>query len=345
MAINWNPLSWGDEAAGAGKWLGRQIYESTPIDNVGRAYGAARSGDWGKFAKEVGIGTVEGLALALGGGAALRAGGGLANLGARQASKQFVKGAFLPGRLPSTAFSGGKPARALAAIAGPVTPIGAVGLGGLNLFLDRRTGQTAAGGPQVPLGSRTPGTPATGTLTGSASGMAGSGAGAGMAGAGAGSGGSGPSVRGGLVGLTPEQISVIAMQERALQREYDDLMNQFLLQERQGRQEEGVVRSAARREAAGAAQDLGTQLAASGLGLSPASAISAEESVARARQQQEAAAIRGLSDILAQIESGRTSAKSNLRKGKTSVKQARKEAQIANTLAQQAAFYNMFGGA
>ena len=350
-----------DKFKSTAKGVGKTIYQATPFDNAYRmgeqlfapVYGGKTN--WKKAGKEAAIGAVEAGLLVSGGGAGVKAAQAAAStagkqLTARQILGAFGRGALAPGRLPTTAFRGGAPVRAAATIFGPVGPIGAVGLMGAGALMDRFGGSSPA---QATGTTRTPGTGATAQP--SAADFA---PGAGTAGTGtvgttgttgtAGTGAAGTTgqarIPGGLVGLTPDQVEALAMQERELQRQYDELLNQFALNETQGRQQEAALRGAARREAAGSGQDLATQLAIAGLEESPAPAIAAEQIIGGRQRAQEAAAVRSLADLLAQLESGRTTAASELTKGRTTVAQRRKQAQIANTLAEQIRMYEMFGG-
>ena len=342
------------------KGVGKTIYEATPFDNAYRAATEAFSPiyggkpDWGKVGKESAIGAAEAALAIMGGGAGVKAAQAAAQtagrkLTASEIAKAAARGTLAPGRLPTTAFRGGAPVRAAATIFGPVGPIGAVGLMGAGALMDRFGGSSPA---QATGTTRTPGTGAAGTGAAGTAGTAGvPGTGTvgttgttGTAGTGAAGTTGQASIPGGLVGLTPDQVEALAMQERELQRQYDELLNQFALNETQGRQQEAALRGAARREAAGSGQDLATQLAIAGLDESPAPAIAAEQIIGGRQRAQEAAAVRSLADLLAQLESGRTTAASELTKGKTTVAQRRKQAQIANTLAEQVRMYEMFGG-
>jgi len=147
-----------------------------------------------------------------------------------------------------------------------------------------------------------------------------------------------------LAPLTPEQINAIAEQERMAQRQYDDLLNQYLLQERQGRLGKEAAVGQARREAAGQGQDISTQLAAMGMDVSPGSALSGETAVFQGQQAREAAAIRSLADILAQAASGRTNAKSALEAALSGVNKERAMMQTANTQANLDRYLAMIAG-
>jgi hypothetical protein len=147
-----------------------------------------------------------------------------------------------------------------------------------------------------------------------------------------------------LAPLTPEQIEAIASQERAAQRQYDNLLNQYLLQERQGRQGQEAAVGQARREAAGQQQDISTQLAALGMDVSPGSALSGETAVFQEQQAREAASIRNLADILAQAASGRTVARSDLESALGAVNKERVTMQTANTQANLDRYLSMIAG-
>jgi hypothetical protein len=150
---------------------------------------------------------------------------------------------------------------------------------------------------------------------------------------------------GGLVGLSPEDTYQFAMQERALQKQYDDLLNELALQEQQGTLDTATSRYGIQREAAGAGQDVATQLAAAGLDFSPASAIGAEQLVQGARAQQEAAAAKNLADLIAEIQKQKTQAKGGLDISKLLLKGDIGRQRIANTIGNINSYYDMFGGA
>lgn len=161
----------------------------------------------------------------------------------------------------------------------------------------------------------------------------------------AGTAGAAGAAAGGLVGLSPEDTYQFAMQERALQKQYDDLLNELALQEQQGTLNTATSRYGIQREAAGAGQDVATQLAAAGLDFSPASAIGAEQLVQGARAQQEAAAAKNLADLIAEIQKQKTQAKGGLDISKLLLKGDIGRQRIANTIGNINSYYDMFGGA
>jgi len=150
---------------------------------------------------------------------------------------------------------------------------------------------------------------------------------------------------GGLVGLTPDQTYDISMQERELQRQYDELLNQLALAEKQAKANTASTRYGIQREAAGTGQDLATQLAAAGLDFSPASAIGAEQLVQGSRAQQESAAVKSLADFIAQLQQQRTQAAGDLRRNKLFLRGDIGRQQIANTIGNIDSYYGMLGGA
>lgn len=149
---------------------------------------------------------------------------------------------------------------------------------------------------------------------------------------------------GGLVGLTPDQTYQIAMQDRLLQKQYDELLNQLALQEKQATLDTATSRYGIQREAATSGQDLATQLAAAGMDFSPASAIGAEQLVQGNRVQQEAAASKNLADILSQIKQAKVKAKGDMDLGKLLNQIDRGRQQVSNTIANVGGYYNRIGG-
>jgi hypothetical protein len=112
-----------------------------------------------------------------------------------------------------------------------------------------------------------------------------------------------------LAPLTPEQLNETGQDLIALEQSYQDALNQYGLSEKQGRQ--GYVQDVqgARRQATGAAQDLSTQLAASGMANSPAAAFAAGQMTDAPRMARETAARKTLDQLLAEITTGRTQAR------------------------------------
>lgn len=149
---------------------------------------------------------------------------------------------------------------------------------------------------------------------------------------------------GGLVGLTPDQTYQIAMQDRLLQKQYDELLNQLALQEKQATLDTATSRYGIQREAATSGQDLATQLAAAGMDFSPASAIGAEQLVQGNRIQQEAAASKNLANILSEIKQAKVKAKGDMDLGKLLNQIDRGRQQVSNTIANVGGYYNRIGG-
>jgi hypothetical protein len=134
------------------------------------------------------------------------------------------------------------------------------------------------------------------------------------------------------------------MEERALQREYDALLAGLARQEAEGSLAAGRDRAAALRQAQGRSQDLSGALAATGLSTSPAAAISAGEVTDRARIARDVNVSKTLADLISSITGEKVVAKSKLRKGKTSLRDQRRQFQIQNTMAQLAQAYAAMGG-
>ena len=149
---------------------------------------------------------------------------------------------------------------------------------------------------------------------------------------------------GGLVGLSPDQTYQFAMQERVLQKQYDDLLNQLALDEKRATADTATARYGIQREAAGAGEDLAGQLASAGLDFSPASAIGAEQLVQGGRAQQEAAATKNLADLIADFQKKKTQGKSNMDIGKLLNQIDIGRQRVSNTIGNVGNYYSRIGG-
>ena len=129
-----------------------------------------------------------------------------------------------------------------------------------------------------------------------------------------------------------------------LQKQYDELLNQLALSEKQATADTATARYGIQREAAGFGEDLDTQLAAAGLDFSPASAIGAEQLVQGGRAQQEAAATKNLADLIANFQKQKTQAKGNMDINKLLNQIDRGRQQISNTIGNVGGYYNRIGG-
>jgi hypothetical protein len=165
--------------------------------------------------------------------------------------------------------------------------------------------------------------------------------GAGTSGAGTGAAGAG---KVGLLPLTPEQIASTGQDLTAIEKAYQDALNQYLLQEKQGNIDYTQTVQGARRQAAGSAQDVASQLSAAGLDISPAAAFGAGQIVEAPRQAQETAARTGLDQLLASIKAGKTQAATQRDTNKLMINRLIDQYRIANTLASQEAAYRAMGG-
>lgn len=148
----------------------------------------------------------------------------------------------------------------------------------------------------------------------------------------------------GLLGLDPDQLASTGESLTALEKMYQDALNQYTLAEQQGQQGYTQSVQGARRQATGTEQDLASQLAASGLDISPASAFGAGQIANAPRQAQETAARKSLDQLLAEITTGRTQARTKRDTDKLMINRLINDYRIKNTLAAQQAGYGAMGG-
>ena len=148
----------------------------------------------------------------------------------------------------------------------------------------------------------------------------------------------------GLLGLDPDQLAQTGESLTSLEKMYQDALNQYTLAEQQGQQGYTQSVQGARRQATGTEQDLASQLAASGLDISPASAFGAGQIANAPRQAQETAARKSLDQLLAEITTGRTQAKTKRDTDKLMINRLINDYRIKNTLAAQQAGYGAMGG-
>ena len=148
----------------------------------------------------------------------------------------------------------------------------------------------------------------------------------------------------GLLGLDPDQLASTGESLTSLEKMYQDALNQYTLAEQQGQQGYTQSVQGARRQATGTEEDLAGQLAASGLDISPASAFGAGQIANAPRQAQETAARKSLDQLLAEITTGRTQAKTKRDTDKLMINRLINDYRIKNTLAAQQAGYGAMGG-
>jgi hypothetical protein len=170
----------------------------------------------------------------------------------------------------------------------------------------------------------------------------------GYPGAGAGTGSNSGAAAGagklGLLGLDPDQLAQTGEGLTSLEKMYQDALNQYTLAEQQGQQGYTQSVQGARRQATGVEQDLASQLAAAGLDISPSSAFAAGQVANAPRQAQETAARKTLDQLLAQITTGRTQARTKRDTDKLMINRLINDYRIKNTLAAQQAGYGAMGG-
>jgi hypothetical protein len=399
------------------KGAGRQLYESTPFDNVANMTRAAVAGNWGEAAKQLGYGAFDTALWMVPGGAAVRGAAGAGKLGLRAAAKQlgtkqagklFLRGAIAPGNkalVPGLnkatrfglGFYGPMGVKGLAAtqLLNPVlgevakNPTGAQLLSaGMNaaspifstvgnipvvgdaaslawklamkdIMPEATTNSSAVNmaygaNASAPTSTSTPssgyGTSAAEVRRKEEDDKRKAAEGAYDSGIAAAQKDNIPPINvpqapGGLQPLTPEQMQMMLEQERALQREYDNLLNQLSLSEKQGNLDAVSSRYGIQREASGSAVDMASKLAMLGMDESPASAIGAEQMVQGRRTSQEASVAKNLADLIAQIQQQRVQAGSSKDLGLLRLKQQADQNRISNTRDYLYNQYENYGGA
>ena len=147
-----------------------------------------------------------------------------------------------------------------------------------------------------------------------------------------------------LAPLDPSQLDNTGQSLVMLEKVYQDALNQYGLREKQGQQ--GYVQDVqgARRQATGAAQDLATQLAGSGMANSPAAAFAAGQVTNAPRMARETAARKTLDQLLAEITTGRTQAGTQRDMDKLMINKMINDYRISNTFANQSNAYGRLAG-
>jgi hypothetical protein len=147
-----------------------------------------------------------------------------------------------------------------------------------------------------------------------------------------------------LAPLTPEQLNETGQDLVELEQVYQDALNQYGLAEKRGQQ--GYVQEVqgARRQAAGSAQDLANQLASAGLDISPAAAFGAGQMTNAPRMARETSARKTLDQLLAEITTGRTQARTQRDRNQLMTNNQINAYRNQNSFdAQQAAYERMAG--
>jgi hypothetical protein len=147
-----------------------------------------------------------------------------------------------------------------------------------------------------------------------------------------------------LAPLDAGQLSSTGQSLVMLEQIYQDALNQYGLGEKQGRQAYVQDVQGARRQATGAAQDLSTQLAASGMANSPAAAFAAGQMTDAPRQARETAARKSLDQLLADITTGRTQARTQRDMEKLRINQMISDYRTKNTFENQRNAYGRLAG-
>ena len=147
-----------------------------------------------------------------------------------------------------------------------------------------------------------------------------------------------------LAPLDAGQLSSTGQSLVMLEQVYQDALNQYGLGEKQGRQAYVQDVQGARRQATGAAQDLATQLAGSGMANSPAAAFAAGQMTNAPRMARETAARKSLDQLLADITTGRTQARTQRDMEKLRINQMISDYRTKNTFENQRNAYGRLAG-
>jgi hypothetical protein len=318
-----------------------------PISNVGAAKVDINEGNWKGALLNTGLAAAGIFGGAQGLGGALTLGGRAVRAGSKGAKTFQNLGTALEGttglRRAGTFWKGINPTKAGKAIS--LAGAGSLGLGLGGMLNNKPTPPTASSvlpgrdgfnpPPLITDSNRNRVIP--GTTPPAAPGTGGAGApGTGGAGAGAG--------KLGLLGLDPDQLAQTGESMTALEKMYQDALNQYDLQEQQGQQGYTQAVQGARRRAVGTEQDLATQLTAAGLDFSPVAAFGVGQMANAPRQAQETAARKSLDQLLAELTMGRTQAKTKRDTDKLMINRLINDYRIKNTLAAQQGGYEAMGG-
>jgi hypothetical protein len=330
------------------------VYDQLPIDNVIRMGEEAAKGNWAGVASNLASGSFDVLNLAtLGAGSAAKAGvmGTIKGIGAAQDASRAAKAA---GLLTRTALTPAGKGQQIANIAGqgigslaidrmkgdkPAAPMALDAAERMAAYKKEQRANAPDAAERMLAYKKSRGETYTGTLDKKPTPPT-TGAGGILPGRAPTPKVTGP---GELSPLTNEQMEEIALQGDALHTEYKRLLNEFGKQEAAGRlTAEQDIRLAGNIQA-GNTQNLATQLASIGMDLSPGPAMVGEQNIAETAQRSRDVASGGLADLLANLETGRTQARSSQARGFADLEKMKKRQQVLNTLADLQDAYGQFG--
>ena len=145
--------------------------------------------------------------------------------------------------------------------------------------------------------------------------------------------------------LSPEELGQYGEDLTAIDKLYKQTLADIAQDEEQGQLGYARVGQAAQRRAAGAAVDIGNQMAGSGIGSSPAAAFGAEQMVQAPLVQQRQANRLNLDQLLAQLQKQRTQAGTAMDMSKVGLNRWMTQQRAANTRSQiESGYRNSLGG-
>lgn len=145
--------------------------------------------------------------------------------------------------------------------------------------------------------------------------------------------------------LTPDQQSQYGEETSAINRLYKQTLADIAQEQEQGQLGYARVGQAAQRQAAGSAQDIASQMAASGLADSPAAAFGAEQMVQAPLVRQRQANRLNLDQLLSQLQKQKTQAGTAMDMSKVGLNRLIAAQRAANTASQvNAGYQNFLGG-
>jgi len=145
--------------------------------------------------------------------------------------------------------------------------------------------------------------------------------------------------------LTPDQMDYYGEEMSGINKLYQQTLADIAKDQEQGQLGYARIGQAAQRQAAGAAVDIGNQMAGSGIGSSPAAAFGAEQMVQAPLVQKRQANRLNLDQLLGQLEKQKTQAGTTMDMSKLGLKRWEAMQRAANTSGQvQAGYQNYWGG-
>jgi len=145
--------------------------------------------------------------------------------------------------------------------------------------------------------------------------------------------------------LTPEQMDYYGEEMSGINKLYQQTLADIAKDQEQGQLGYARIGQAAQRQAAGAAVDIGNQMAGSGIGSSPAAAFGAEQMVQAPLVQKRQANRLNLDQLLGQLEKQKTQAGTTMDMSKLGLKRWETMQKAANTAGQvQSGYQNYWGG-